>query len=253
MACFNPHVLDRVGPWPRLCALGLLIISFSFASAPVPITITATTLFGAGLLLNFKQTIHLLLSVIVPFAVFTVVAASIAVQSQSTGILHPQNLGSDISWAAYGFRFTKISGVCISVSLLVGSLAPSGLYRWLVGLRIPKHTAFQIASPLVIVHSLKHQLRTIFDARLAQGYVGTRGFISMGKQLIPVLTILISSGLNTAIERGDIWKQDDVLSLLAKDSTHIQSPSTSRWAISVTTLMTAALFSLTNMFWSHFR
>ena len=253
MAFSSQHILDRVEPWSRLCALGLLIISFSFATDPVPITITATMLFGAGLLLNSKQTIHLFLTVIVPFAVFTLAAASIAVQTKATGNQHPQNLGSDISWAAYGFRFTKISGVCISVSLLVGSLSPSGLYRWLVGLRIPKHTAFQIASPLVIVHSLAHQLRTIFEARLAQGYIGTRGFVSMGKQLIPVLTILISSGLHTAIERGDIWKQDDVLSLLAKDSTHIQSPTNSRWAISVAAVMTATIFTLANILWSHFR
>ena len=134
-----------------------------------------------------------------------------------------------------------------------GSLAlGSGLYRWLVGLRIPKHTAFQIASPLVIVHSLAHQLKTIFDARLAQGYIGTRGFISMGKQLIPVLTILISSGLHTAIERGDIWKQDDVLSLLERDKTHVQSPASNRWIISIMILITSGILSLMNIFWNHF-
>jgi hypothetical protein len=253
MASSSPHILDQIGPWSRLCALGLLIVSFTFSTNPVPITISATILLGAGFLLNCKQTLHLFLSVIVPFAVFTLVAASIAVPTKATINLHSQNLSSDISWAAYAFRFIKISGVCFSVSLLVGSLAPSGLYRWLVGLKLPKHTAFQIASPLVIVHSLAHQLRTIFDARLAQGYVGTRGFFSMGKQLIPVLTILISSGLTTAIERGDTWKQDDVMSLLAKDNTHIQSSANSRWFVSVAILITAGILSLANVFWNHFR
>ena len=207
---------------------------------------------SAGLLINFKQTAQTFASVILPFALFTVVSASIAVQSSDPGELRERNLSSDISWAAYGFRFAKIAGVTLSVSLLVGSLPPSGLYRWLVGLGISKAAAFQIASPLIIVQSLAHQLRTIFDARLAQGYVGTRSYLSMGKQRLPILTVLIASGLNTALERSDVWRQDDIISLLEKDNSHIQSHSKHRWIVSFVTPVSAFVVLMSNMLWSHF-
>lgn len=252
MAFYNLKQFDRVLPWFRLCALVSLVISLSLADNAVPIVITTTILFGAGLLLNHKPTTYVFLSVIVPFGLFTLAVASIAIPPNELTNLGSKNLRPDITWSAYGLRFGRITGVCLSVSLFLGSLSPSGLYRWLVGLNVSKPVAFQIISPLIICHSLSRQLKTIFDSRLVQGYVKTRGFISMGRQLIPVLKILISSGLNSAAERGEIWRQDDIFSLLEKDKTHVQLPASNGLQISIIILFSSIILSLANLFWSHF-
>jgi hypothetical protein len=249
MASSSQTVLDTIAAWPRLCVLGLLVISFSFGGSFAGVGSTAALLLAAGLLLNRKQTLHLLFSVIAPFAVFTVIVASIAVPSGAAGTSSPHALVSAVSWQAYTMRFAEVSGVCITVSLLVGSLSPSGIYRWLAALGVHKHVALQFASPLVLVQALAHQIKTILDARLAQGYVRSRGIATMAKQLLPVLTILVSSGLTMALERGDIWREDDILSLLENAEAQAQPVPKGRWVVSAVALLTGIVLSLVNFCW----
>ena len=111
--------------------------------------------------------------------------------------------------------------------------------------------AIHATSPLILTQALAHQLKTILDARLAQGYVRKRSVISVGKQLLPILTILVSSGLTTALERGDIWKQDDILSLIAKDSVSNGGTTCSDWLVSFLALTAAILISAANLYWLH--
>ena len=54
MACSDLNILNRVGPWSRLCALGLLVIGFSFSANPIPLAISAAVLFGAGSIVEFQ-------------------------------------------------------------------------------------------------------------------------------------------------------------------------------------------------------
>jgi hypothetical protein len=249
MASSNETLLDRIAAWPRLCVLGLLVLSFSFAGNLAAVGVTATVLLVSGLLLNHKQTLHLFFSVIAPFAVFTGIVAYIAVPSNVASPSNSHALASAVSWQAYTMRFVKVSGVCLTVSLFVGSLSPSDIYRWLAALGVHKHVALQFASPLVLVQALAYQLKTILDARLAQGYVRSRGVAAMAKQLVPVLTILVSSGLTMALERGDIWREDDILSLLENGEAQVQPAPKGRWAVSTAAVLSGIVLSLANLYW----
>ncbi len=249
MAFYDSMTLRGIDPWIRLLSLGMLVVSFSFGNDAIAILVAATVLFAVGFVLNPKQTFHVFLSVIIPFAIATSVVALIASPTVASAASQLPKLRADVSWQAYAFRFTKISGVCISVSLLIGCLSPRGFYRWLVCLGTPSHIAMNAASPLVLIQALAQDMKTILNARLVQGYVGRRNFFSVAKQLLPILTTLVSSGLMTALERSEIWRQDDVLSLIEKDNAQVRQVTSNRWFASGVSLVLAVLVSTANIFW----
>ena len=241
--------LRGIEPWTRLLALGMLVASFSFGSDLTAILITAIALFIIGFVLNPRQTFHVFLSVIIPFAIATSIVALIASPTVASTASQLPRLRPDVSWQAYAFRFTKISGVCISVSLLVGCLSPRAFYRWLTGLGIPSGIAMNATSPLVLIQALAQDVKTILNARLVQGYVERRNVLSMARQLLPVLTTLVSSGLMTALERSEIWKHDDVLSLIEKDNANVRRAASNNWFASGVSIVLAVLVSTANIFW----
>lgn len=249
MAFYDFMTLRGVDPWVRLLSLGILVLSFSFGRDATAILITSSALFIVGFVINPKQTFHVLLSVIIPFAIATSVVALIASPTATSTASQLPRLRADVSWQAYAFRFTKISGVCISVSLLIGCLSPRSLYRWLVCLGIPSDLAMNATSPLVLLQALAQDMKTIVNARLVQGYVGQRNAFSMAKQLLPVLTTLVSSGLMTALERSEIWRQEGVLSLIEKDNAQVRSVASNRWIVSGVSLISAVIISTANIFW----
>jgi len=241
--------LRGVDPWIRLLSLGVLVLSFSFGHDAHAILITATALFIVGFIFNPRQTLHVFLSVIIPFAIATSIVALIASPTVASATSQLPKLRPDVSWQAYAFRFAKISGVCISVSLLVGCLSPRGFYRWLVCLGTPSDLAMNAASPLVLIQALAQDMKTILNARLVQGYVRQRNVFSMARQLLPVLTTLVSSGLITALERGEIWRQENVLSLIAKDNAQVRRVTSNSWFASTVSLLLAVIISTVNIFW----
>jgi hypothetical protein len=249
MASYDFMTLRDINHWIRLLDLGILVASFSFGNSPATIAITATTLFAAGFILNAKQTLHVFLSVIVPFAIATSIVALIASPTAASAAAHSLNSRADVSWQAYAFRFIKISGVCISVSLLIGCLSPRGFYRWLVCLGVPSEIAMNAASPLVLIQALGQDAKTILNARLVQGHVRRRNFFLMAKQLLPVLTTLVSSGLMTALERSEIWNREDILSLIEKDIASVRRATPGNWFASSISLVLALLVSTVNIFW----
>ena len=249
MAFYDFMTLRGIDPWIRLLCLGILVLSFSFGHDALAILITATALFIVGSVLNPRQTFHVFLSVIIPFAIATSIVALIASPTAASAASQLPKLRADVSWQAYAFRFTKISGVCISVSLLIGCLSPRGFYRWLVCLGTPSDLAMNAASPLVLIQALAQDMKTILNARLVQGYVRQRNVFSMAKQLLPVLTTLVSSGLMTALERSEIWRQEGILSLIEKDNAQVRRVAPNRWFTSGVCLILAVLISTANIFW----
>lgn len=241
--------LRGINPWIRLLALVMLVLSFSFGHDAIAILVAATVLFAIGFVLNPRQTFHVFLSVIIPFAIATSIVALIASPTAGSAASQLPKLRADVSWQAYAFRFTKISGVCISVSLLIGCLSPRGFYRWLVCLGTPSDLAMNAASPLVLIQALAQDVKTILNARLVQGYVRQRNAFSMARQLLPVLTTLVSSGLMTALERSEIWRQEDVLSLIEKDNAQVRRVTSNRWFASGVSLISAVIISTANIFW----
>lgn len=194
--------------------------------------------------LNRRPTVHLLCFIILPFLLCSVIVVIIV------GI-EPGKAGNGadragITWLAYTSRFLSISGVCLSVSLLLGSLSPDGVCRWLHRLGVPKKHAFQIASPLILIQALKRKLLIIIDARYASGFVDRRGVISNARQLFPVLQLIISAGLTMAIERADIWQQDDIMGLIEADTEEVVG-GTSLWPNSIFAWLISGLVMWLNL------
>ena len=62
------------------------------------------------------------------------------------------------------------------------------------------------------------------------------------------MTTLVSSGLMTALERSEIWRQEDVLSLIEKDNAQVRRVTSNRWFASGVSLISAVIISTANIF-----
>lgn len=248
MASSRRFILQQLEAWSRLGILGLLLISFWLASGTVSAAIAGTVICVLGLTLNPRPVSRVLLFVVIPFAFCTLLVAAMA-RLGGTAPTAGQAAANGVGWQDYASRFVRISGACLSISILLGCLSPNGFCQWLSNLGFSKRIAFQAASPLILLQALKRRAQTIFDARLAQGHVLRRNFFSSARQLMPVLTMLVSAGLAMAVERADIWHQDDILDLIAADNPEPSPKEGSHWGTTMAAWMAALAVAWICLLW----
>lgn len=240
------NILERINPWSRLAALALLVLSFGVARTSTIAAATVSILGCLGLVLATRETIRLVATVILPFGIVSFIVAAITAGGgpvePGAGTVHEVAT----SFGGYFIRFLKVAGVCTSVTILVGTLSPSELFRWLIGIRIPDRAAVYATSPLVLLQGLSNNAQAILDARLSQGYVAKRSFVALIKQLFPVLSTLISSGLASALDRSDTWARDDILLLMAKSRAQSRCATPTDRLVSGLAVLVACLIAITN-------
>lgn len=121
----------------------------------------------------------------------------------------PSPHASGIGYAIFSWLRIVICGGILQGLFLPLVLKPNHLTSFLKATGLERVAGTLIVSSIIFLPEIKHRLARIIDARRAQGHVvrGIQGLLQLPSILMP----LISSLLDSAIKRAELWSHRGVL------------------------------------------